>query len=66
MSGTSTFDTTLSPLDISGVGALTQFGATNADFDVIVNNSGSPFLRVDLHGTYGSPCTFWWMAIPSS
>jgi hypothetical protein len=67
MSGSSSADSVISPVDITGTGAVTIPATARADFDVIANNTAvGPFARIDLHGSGGSPCTFWWMVIPSS
>ena len=43
-------------------------GAKEADLDQVVRDSnlGGGFSRVTMHGTLGSPCTFWVMITPSS
>jgi hypothetical protein len=32
----------------------------------VIASSSPPFARIDLHGSQGNPCRFWWMTIPSS
>jgi hypothetical protein len=71
-SGTSTGDnktpeSILSPVDLNNsVTAVLTSGASAADFDVIARDSTvGKFARLDVHGQFGSPCTFWGMIIPS-
>jgi hypothetical protein len=70
-SGTSTGDeagkSILSPVDLNNsVTAVLTSGASAADFDVIARDSAvGKFARLDVHGHFGSPCTFWGMIIPS-
>lgn len=71
-SGTSTGDevpgkTILSPVDLNdSVTAVFTSGVSAADFDVIARDSTvGKFARLDVHGHFGSPCTFWGMIIPS-
>jgi hypothetical protein len=42
-------------------------GDTYVDLDVLARNgdAGGKFARIDVHGSFGSPCTFWGMTIPS-
>jgi hypothetical protein len=44
------------------VGAET---GTEADIDVVARASTGKFAHIDIHGSLGSPCTFWGMVIPS-
>lgn len=41
-------------------------GTTHTDIDWIVGVPGGKYVRVDIHGTQGSPCSFWGMITPSS
>jgi hypothetical protein len=69
VSGTANSDSTVRPVDLTtpAYGNVGLGGTATADFDVVANNTSmGPFAHIDLHGTYGSPCTFWWMAVPSS
>src|SRR6185312_2150602 len=51
----------------SGLGLNTgPGGTTHTDIDWIVGVPGGTYVRVDIHGTQGSPCSFWGMVIPSS
>jgi hypothetical protein len=67
-SGTAAGDGTLQSVDIdNGVTETsTSGGATSADFDVLARDSTvGKFARIDVHGQFGSTCTFWGMIIPS-
>jgi len=46
---------------------LEDSAANHADMNVIARDStaGGTFARIDAHGTFGSPCTFWGMITPS-
>lgn len=51
----------------SGLGVNTgPGGTTHTDIDWIVGVPGGKYARVDIHGTQGSPCSFWGMVTPSS
>jgi hypothetical protein len=58
----------LTPVAFNGGSA--GFGSTNSsssDIAAIARDSTvGRFARVDVHGTYGSPCTFWGMITPSA
>jgi hypothetical protein len=41
-------------------------GTTHTDIDWVVGVPGGKYVRVDIHGTVGSPCSFWGMITPSS
>jgi hypothetical protein len=41
-------------------------GTTRTDIDWMVGVPGGKLVRVDIHGTAGSPCSFWGMITPSS
>jgi hypothetical protein len=50
-------------------GAFTTIGAAQTEIDALARNSinaGNKFARIDIHGSVGSPCTFWGMIIPSA
>ena len=72
MSGTATGGTTGGTLMIEDSNNTASGAEMNGnvltDFDVIARDStnGGKFARIDFHGTYGSPCTFWGMVTPSS
>jgi hypothetical protein len=66
-SGTKNTDGTVAAVDQDGIQAVDAAGGLNVDLDVIVRTGGvGPFARIDAHGTFGDPCKFWWMVIPSS
>ena len=51
----------------SGLGLNTgPGGTTHTDIDWIVGVPGGKYARVDIHGTQGTPCSFWGMVTPSS
>jgi hypothetical protein len=51
----------------SGFGLNTGPGGTvHTDIDWIVGVPGGKYTRIDIHGTQGSPCSFWGMVTPSS
>ncbi len=63
-SGTVTPVTVDSP---SGLGVNTgPGGTTDTEIDWVVGVPGGKYVKVDIHGTQGSPCSFWGMIIPSS
>jgi hypothetical protein len=41
-------------------------GGFGTDMNLIAGIPGGKLARIDVHGTQGSPCSFWGMAIPSS
>jgi hypothetical protein len=67
-SGTKSNDSTLTTVDIdqASVGPLAA-GSTSSDIDVLARDAatGGKFAHIDVHGTHGSPCTYWGMIIPS-
>jgi hypothetical protein len=68
VSGIGTHGTTVETLDNGTLGGVLESDANNANVDVLARDSsftGSKFARVDVHGTFGSPCTYWGMIIPS-
>jgi hypothetical protein len=51
----------------SGLGINTGPGGTNhTEIDWVVGVPGGKYNRLDIHGTQGSPCSFWGMVTPSS
>ena len=51
----------------SPVGGMQTADPTNADFGVIARDKTvGPFARIDVHGHFGSPCTYWGMITPSA
>jgi hypothetical protein len=53
-------------VDANGGSGVESSNATAADVDVIARDSAvGKFARIDVHGSSGSPCTFWGMIIPS-
>jgi hypothetical protein len=41
--------------------------SVDVDFDGLARDSAvGNFAHLDVHGTQGAPCTYWWMIIPSS
>ena len=66
-SGTEAHDGTLGSVDSNEVlQTLTVSGSQTADLDVIARDSASAkFARIDVHGDFGSPCTFWGTVIPA-
>jgi hypothetical protein len=67
-SGTVNNGLTTSPEDVdNSVGAAQTSDPTVADFDVIARDKTvGPFARIDLHGRFGAPCSFWGMITPSA
>jgi Collagen triple helix repeat (20 copies) len=67
VSGTSSQDGSLSSVDEDNTATtVTASGSTSADLDVIARDSSVGSLaRIDVHGQFGSPCTFWGMIVPS-
>jgi hypothetical protein len=66
MSGTRNADTSVFPMNVDGILALTISATLNIDFDGLLRNLAvGKFAHVDVHGFQGSPCIFWWMIIPS-
>jgi len=40
--------------------------STSVDIDALARDSTvGKFARIDVHGSTGTECTFWWMVIPS-
>lgn len=67
LSGTQNSDGTTVHADIDGTGGLAQTGGSLVDFDVIARDAAvGTFDRIDFHGEYASPCTYWGMVTPSS
>jgi Collagen triple helix repeat (20 copies) len=68
VSGTKSVDAgTVESLEIEGSAAVLPIsGASEANVDVLARDSSvGKFARIDVHGRFGSPCTFWGMVIPS-
>ncbi len=59
---------TTSPEDVDNIaGAAQSSDASAIDFDVIARDRNvGPFARLDIHGHFGSPCTYWGMITPSA
>jgi hypothetical protein len=56
----------LNAADVAGSAGSTVSGPTYVDFDVLGRDSSAgKFARIDVHGSYGSPCAFWGMVVPS-
>jgi hypothetical protein len=68
VSGTENFATTVSVQDADNSPGAVQTADTNtADFDVVARDKTiGPFARLDIHGHFGSPCTYWGMITPSA
>jgi hypothetical protein len=68
VSGTETTGLTVGPADVDNVsGAIQTSDPSTADFAVIARDKTvGPFARIDVHGHFGSPCTFWGMITPSA
>jgi hypothetical protein len=67
VSGTGSTNSTVFPEDANGFGSVNTSGTTSADFDVVARDStAGQFERLDLHGEFGVPCTFWGTITPSS
>jgi hypothetical protein len=66
-SGTDSQDGAIAPLnDDNGSFGILFEGSSTANIDVIARDSAvGKFAHIDLHGAFGSPCTFWGMVIPS-
>ena len=56
------------PVSLNGGGkGFSSNGVAHADIEAIARDSAvGKFARIDVHGEYGSPCTFWGMVTPSS
>lgn len=66
-SGTGSQDTTLFPIDFAGVTSVGVGGTTNADINVIVDDNGGPFTRLDVHGEHDpGECHLWAVVIPAT
>ncbi len=66
LSGTDFSEGALGAADVAGSAGSTISGPTYVDFDVLARDiSAGKFARIDVHGSYGSSCTFWGMSIPS-
>jgi hypothetical protein len=59
---------TTSPEDVDNIaGAAQSADPSTIDFDVIARDRNvGPFARLDIHGHFGSPCTYWGMITPSA
>jgi hypothetical protein len=68
VSGTENFATTVSVQDAdNSPGAVQTADTNNADFDVVARDKTiGPFARLDIHGHFGAPCTYWGMITPSA
>jgi hypothetical protein len=71
LSGTQYWNTTILPVVVNGEsgGWLIQNADQFAGFDVLTNDLGAgvgPIEHLDVNGSHGNPCTFWWMVIPST
>jgi hypothetical protein len=57
----------LESIDEKSPGPKSVPSTTFADFDVIGRDNflAGQFARIDVHGTFGSPCEFWGMITPS-
>ena len=66
-SGTAAQDGALASVDSNeALETLTVSGSHTADLDVIAGDSAfAKFARIDVHGDFGSPCTFWGTVIPA-
>jgi hypothetical protein len=66
-SGIVIFTEKLTPVQVNG--GNTGFGSNNpteSDVEAMARDSAvGKFARIDVHGSFGSPCTFWGMIIPS-
>jgi hypothetical protein len=71
-SGLLTKDTAIEPVDFGApnfVAVWWDESASDIDFTGLARNAGTnsgKFARIDVHGHFGSPCSFWGMIIPSS
>jgi hypothetical protein len=68
VSGTETTGLTVSAADVDNIsGAIQTSDPSTADFAVIARDKTvGPFARIDVHGHFGSPCTYWGMITPSA
>jgi hypothetical protein len=66
-SGTETQNGTLASVDTNDAAqSVEASGTESADLDVIARDSAvGKFARIDVHGDFGAPCSFWGMVIPS-
>jgi hypothetical protein len=68
-SGTATTSGTIAAVDFDATSGepVTGNSASSVDIDLLARDAtaGGKFARIEVHGTYGSPCTFWGMIIPS-
>jgi hypothetical protein len=68
VSGTETNGLTVTAADVDNISGATQTSdPSTADFAVIARDKTvGPFARIDLHGHFGSPCTYWGMITPAA
>jgi hypothetical protein len=68
VSGTQNTGLSTSSADVDNIAGGTQTAdATTVDFDVVARDKTiGPFARLDIHGHFGSPCTYWGMITPSA
>jgi hypothetical protein len=68
VSGTETNGLAVSAADVDNTaGAIQTSDPGTADFGVIARDKTvGPFARIDVHGHFGSPCTYWGMITPSA
>jgi hypothetical protein len=68
VSGTQNTGLTTSSADVDNPTSGTQAAdAIVVDFDVVARDKTiGPFARLDIHGHFGSPCTYWGMITPSA
>jgi hypothetical protein len=66
-SGTLEMEDTLDPVDAVNLTAVAASGKSTVDYEIIAADSTiGKFSRIDVHGSIGSPCTFWGMVTPTS
>lgn len=71
-SGLLTKDSAIEPVDFNPSNFIASWidgSPSDVDFTGLARNAGTnpgKFARIDVHGHFGSPCTFWGMVIPSS
>jgi hypothetical protein len=67
VSGTANFAESVHPVDGVDLTATEASGKGSVDFDIIAADSTiGRFARIDVHGSSGSPCTFWGTVTPTS
>jgi hypothetical protein len=66
LSGTENTGASTSPARADGITSMSTSNPTDVELDVIARDTTiGRFDRIDVHGSFGSPCKYWGMATPS-